>query len=440
MVSAHTQMVHTRVMDLLCREDRNLIADSFDQSGRFLAKGKTGDVRKDRALWRYGKLWDKLDKWLKKRSKNGLVGFSVPTFIWLQPDLTTTEKLLLADVWHLENAKLRCFKENLSFAIELGLSAASVANIISELTKAGFLKPRTLEGDKWYLSLGDALSGQRGGAVNKAQDGSSENEGGVHRKMKGPSSEDEPTVIGKGGRPHRKMSGGSLSDEQAQAPNREETPANIEDSEQTPGAKVQGKVHGTVQKAQSALRTTTSSIRAEKPPGAAGGRPITPDGVNHKLCGPVSELDPAIATTDELLAALPSMNKDDVETVLQNHEAVSLLKFWLANYGRLFGKKPRFTPADILAALDLVQCGMEVRDLIAAIIRAWMEPISTDPDSHNPYWACNHYSRSLADLAKTNSGQDKSNFDRMLVEMGWRGYAKQVEKSYELLAGVPARS
>ena len=192
-------------------------------------------------------------------------------------------------------------------------------------------------------------------------------------------------------------------------------------------------------KALRALRTTTSSIRAEKPPGAAGGRPITPDGVNHKLCGPVSELDPAIATTDELLAALPSMNKDDVETVVQNHEAVSLLKFWLTNYGRLFGKKPRFTPADILAALDLVQCGMEVRDLIAAIIRAWMEPISTDPDSHNPYWACNHYSRSLADLAKTNSGQDKSNFDRMLVEMGWRGYPKQVEKSFELLANLASR-
>ena len=171
-VSAHTQMVHTRVMDLLCREDRSLIADSFDQSGRFLAKGKTGDVRKDRALLRYGKLWHKLDKWLKKRSKSGLVGFSVPTFIWLQPDLTTTEKMLLADVWHLENAKLRCFKENPSFAIELGLSAASVANIISELTKFGFLKPRQLEGDKWYLSLGDALSGHG----NEAGKG--------HRKMK----------------------------------------------------------------------------------------------------------------------------------------------------------------------------------------------------------------------------------------------------------------
>ena len=84
---------------------------------------------------------------------------------------------------------------------------------------------------------------------------------------------------------------------------------------------------------------------------------------------------------------------------------------------------------------------MEDRDLIAAIIRAWFEPIQTNPDEHNPYWACNHYSHTLADLAKVNSGQDKSNLDRMLVEMGWRGYPKQVEKSYEMLAGIaPARS
>ena len=187
-------------------------------------------------------------------------------------------------------------------------------------------------------------------------------------------------------------------------------------------------------RAQSALRTRRSSIRAEKPPGADNCDTITPDGVNQ-LCGPVSELDPRMAITDELLEALPSMNRDDLETVLQGRDAVAVLKFWLANYRTVFGKKPRFTPADINAALDLTH-DMEARDLIAAIIRAWFLPIQTTSDEHNPYWACNRYSRSLADMAKTNSGQDKCNLDRMLVEMGWRGTPKQIEKSYQILAGV----
>jgi hypothetical protein len=84
---------------------------------------------------------------------------------------------------------------------------------------------------------------------------------------------------------------------------------------------------------------------------------------------------------------------------------------------------------------------MEARDLIAAIIRAWILPVSADPEVHNPYWVCNHYSRSLADLAKTNSGQDKSNFERMLVEMDWHGSSRQIELSYRKLAeAVSSRS
>lgn len=87
-VSSFSKMLHARVLGMLSPKDRELLSDCFDDEGKKLVKDDTGDYPKNRALWRYSGLWLQVDDWLKKRTKDGSFLFTVPSFIWLQPDLS----------------------------------------------------------------------------------------------------------------------------------------------------------------------------------------------------------------------------------------------------------------------------------------------------------------------------------------------------------------
>ena len=158
----------------------------------------------------------------------------------------------------------------------------------------------------------------------------------------------------------------------------------------------------------SAVKTRTSKIRA-----ALRASP----GVSDDTGAPA-----ALAPSGALELCFPSdMNEAERKLAMEAPECVRLLRYWLGNYKAVFGMKPPiFSAADIDGALDLVCTEIPVDDIFAAIVMAWSMSSATDPQAHNPYWACNHYCRSLEYMAKKNRGQNMTNFQRMLLEMDWR--------------------
>lgn len=178
----------------------------------------------------------------------------------------------------------------------------------------------------------------------------------------------------------------------------------------------------------SAVRTRTSKIRAL--PG------VDDDSRAPAALAPFGALE--LCLPDDLTAA-------ERKLALESPECVRLLQYWLGNYKAVFGMKPpTFSAADIDGALDLVCMEIPVDDIFAAIVMAWAKPSAHDPQAHNPYWACNHYCRSLADMAKKNRGQNMTNFQRMMLEMDWRAKRSQVETAWSWLeqahrgrAGLP---
>jgi len=182
----------------------------------------------------------------------------------------------------------------------------------------------------------------------------------------------------------------------------------------------------------SALRTRMKSIRASL-------RDLPGD-----ACP--SNAPAAAATVVAFQNSLPEkIHPDDLNLATSSPECVMLLRYWLGNYKAVFGTPPpRFSAADIMAASDLAAGECEVEDVFAAIVTAWSKVSPVDPQAHNPFWACNRYSRSLALLAKTNAGQTSTNFARMMLEMDWRAKRSQVEKAWVWLdeahrgrAGIP---
>jgi hypothetical protein len=340
-------------------------------------------------------------------------------------DLSPNEMLLLADVWSLQNGELGCFKSNRGFAMELGTSEKVVANTISNLTNAGFLKPRKFARGKWFLSLGPALNDEPCGAIDTERQGSpesegevhrkmnkrsSESEGGVHRKVNQASPESDGTITGKWKGNHRKMSVPSLSDDNAQTPDLDKKTASIADSRVPSRAKVQE---------------------------ATGEAPVIP-GKQH---GPGDNHDNDVAknsqaSIDALRAALPEAESEALDEAYEDVDCVRLLKFWVDNFKPVFGRGcGRFTEADILAAQEIVrEAEMEVKEICAAIALMWAAKQTMDGKAHNPFWVCNHYTRSLTDLVKVHKGQERNNFERALMEMNWRGIPRDFKQAEDFLA------
>lgn len=182
----------------------------------------------------------------------------------------------------------------------------------------------------------------------------------------------------------------------------------------------------------SAVRTRTSKIRA-----ALRATPGGCDGTGAPA---------ALAPSGALELSCPDgMSEAEYKLILKTPECLQLLQHWQKNYKAVFGvKPPTFSAADLDGAMDLVCMEIPVDDIFAAIVMAWSMPPATDPRAHNPYWACNHYCRSLSDMARKNRGQNLNNFQRMMLEMDWRGRRGQVETAMAWLeqahrgrAGLP---
>ena len=66
-------------------------------------------------------------------------GVWIPKAIWLNPDLSIIEKVLLVEIDSLDNSDRGCFASNQYLASFVQLSEGRVANIISDLKKRGFI-------------------------------------------------------------------------------------------------------------------------------------------------------------------------------------------------------------------------------------------------------------------------------------------------------------
>jgi len=153
-------MGHQRVMTLLTPKQRELIAEFFDEHGKQATRLDQLPKGPSRAaLACYGRLREEVGKWLKNhpRSDSGAFIFSIPEFVWFQPDLSLLEKHLLADVWGLQQGPLGCFKSDLYFAIQFGTSPGNVKDMVWRLKQARFLKEVEGGGDKRLLELSDSF-------------------------------------------------------------------------------------------------------------------------------------------------------------------------------------------------------------------------------------------------------------------------------------------
>lgn len=67
-------------------------------------------------------------------------GIWIPAEIWLNPDLSITEKVMLVEIESLQDPVRGCYASNAHFAAFFGLTPSRVSHIISGLVRRGFLK------------------------------------------------------------------------------------------------------------------------------------------------------------------------------------------------------------------------------------------------------------------------------------------------------------
>jgi DNA-binding Lrp family transcriptional regulator len=79
-------------------------------------------------------------------------GVWIPKEIWLEKTLTITEKCLLVEIDSLDQGN-GCFASNEYLAEFIGSSESSVANIISNLRKKGYIIDRGFDGRKRFISV-----------------------------------------------------------------------------------------------------------------------------------------------------------------------------------------------------------------------------------------------------------------------------------------------
>lgn len=113
-------------------------------------------------------------------------GIWIPREIWLNNDLGILEKVLLAEIDSLEGKK-GCFASNQYFAEFLGVAKGTVANMLSALSKKGYLNITSENGANRKIFIHSLVKGVH----SEMKGGSSTNEGGVNCRMKGGSLYDE---------------------------------------------------------------------------------------------------------------------------------------------------------------------------------------------------------------------------------------------------------
>ena len=147
------------------------------------------------------------------------------------------------------------------------------------------------------------------------------------------------------------------------------------------------------------------------------------------------------ASIDALKAALPEAESKALDEAYEDVDCVRLLKFWITNFKPMFGRGyGKFREADILAAQEIVrETEMGVQEICAALTMMWLAVQSMDAETHNLFWVCNHYTRSLTDLVKVHKGQERNNFERALGELNWRGRPYELKQATECLAHVKER-
>ena len=67
-------------------------------------------------------------------------GVWIPAEIWLSPDMTLQEKVMLVEINSLQHPERGCFKSNRQFAEFFQLSVSRVSEIISSLAKKGSIR------------------------------------------------------------------------------------------------------------------------------------------------------------------------------------------------------------------------------------------------------------------------------------------------------------
>ena len=68
-------------------------------------------------------------------------GVYIPAFVWLNKDLTPTQKMLLCEIDAMSDGKNNpCFAKNEHFANHLGIDIKSTSNMIGKLIKLGYVE------------------------------------------------------------------------------------------------------------------------------------------------------------------------------------------------------------------------------------------------------------------------------------------------------------
>ena len=78
-------------------------------------------------------------------------GIWIPAEIWLNPDLSITEKVMLVEIESLQDPVRGCYASNAHFAAFFGLSSDRVSRIINDLVHRGFLETEMVYSEKVFV-------------------------------------------------------------------------------------------------------------------------------------------------------------------------------------------------------------------------------------------------------------------------------------------------
>lgn len=81
-------------------------------------------------------------------------GVWIPKEIWLNPNLSLVEKLLLGEIDSLDQGE-GCFASNKYFSIFFKQKNQSIANALTILRKKGFIIDRKFDGRRRWISVND---------------------------------------------------------------------------------------------------------------------------------------------------------------------------------------------------------------------------------------------------------------------------------------------
>ncbi len=156
-VSDVTAMLTLRAFHLLPTHAKNLVASQLDDALKLRQETEGMAPEALAARQAFARLRLAVDDWFRARAKDGVITYTLPVEIALQPDLTWPERMILADVAYLQGAERGCHKSNAGFAVELGLPEKTVKNLLTGLRHAGFLSAAS-RGGRRLLRLGENVN------------------------------------------------------------------------------------------------------------------------------------------------------------------------------------------------------------------------------------------------------------------------------------------